>query len=190
MFHGISGFPLGTGVGRRIIEGSLPMRRAYLGTSLACTLPLLALASLPALSGANDSNSITNLAGRWAGEGTMTPPSGPNESFRCVITYFPSQDGSRVKQNLRCNGPTNKFDAATHLQIDGAQVSGRWTDNVYSLTGSVTGQVTKDGFDIQLTGQFFDAKMTVVSTPCEQSVTVTPGRADYMRELAAVLRKC
>ena len=166
------------------------MRTAYLRTSLAFSACMLAVGVAPGPSRANDSNSIVNLAGRWAGEGTMTPASGPNESFRCVITYFPSQDGSRVKQNLRCNGPTNKFDAATHLQIDGAQVSGRWTDNVYSLTGSVTGLVTKDGFDIQLTGQFFDAKMTVVSTPCEQSVTVTPGRADYMRELAAVLRKC
>ncbi len=166
------------------------MRHAYLGTSLACLLTLLSAALLPAMSGAAEGNSIVKLAGRWAGEGTMVPASGPNESFRCVITYFPSDDGSRVKQNLRCNGPTNKFDAATHLQIDGAQVTGRWTDNVYSLTGSVTGLVTKDGFDIQLTGQFFDAKMTVVSTPCQQSVTVVPDRASYMRELAAVLRKC
>lgn len=166
------------------------MRLACLRTSLAFSACLIAVGMAPGPSRADDGNSIVKLAGRWAGEGTMVPASGPNESFRCVITYFPSDDGSRVKQNLRCNGPNNKFDAATHLQIEGAQVTGRWTDNVYSLTGSVTGLVTKDGFDIQLTGQFFDAKMTVVSTPCQQSVTVKPDRADYMRELAAVLRKC
>lgn len=166
------------------------MRRAYVGTSLAFAASVAALGLASGLCRANDSGSFVQLAGRWAGEGTLIPTRGPNESFRCVITYFPSDDGSRVKQNLRCNGPNNKFDAATHLQIEGAQVTGRWTDNVYSLTGNVTGVVTKDGFDIQLTGSFFDAKMTVVSTPCQQSVTVVPDRADYMRQLAAVLRKC
>jgi len=120
----------------------------------------------------------------------VTPASGPAESIKCVITYFPSEDGSRLQQNLRCKGPNTSFDAATHLSIAGGQVTGHWQDNIYSLKGSVRGSMTDHGFDIALLGQYFAAKMRIVSSPCEQSVTVTPDDQTQMKELAAVLKKC
>jgi hypothetical protein len=139
---------------------------------------------------ASDPAAIAGLSGRWAGEGTLVPNRGPSEIFKCVITYFLSDDASRVRQNLRCHGDSYKFDAATKLQIVGGQVTGQWSDNVNSLTGSVSGSVTDKGFDIRLSGQFFAGTMSVVSSGCEQSVKVVPDRPDHMRELAAVLKKC
>jgi hypothetical protein len=133
---------------------------------------------------------IRNLAGRWAGDGTVVPASGPSERFKCVITYFPSEDGARVKQNLRCKGVSYSFDAATHLQIAAGQVTGQWNDNIYSMSGTVTGVLTDSGFDILLSGRYFEARMRVVSNNCEQSVTVVPERKTEMKELAAVLKKC
>ena len=138
----------------------------------------------------SETASVLNLAGRWAGVGTLVPASGPNEDFKCVITYFPSDDGSRVRQNLRCKGANHNFDAATHLQIAGGQVKGRWEDNVYSLTGTVDGTMTQGGFNVLLRGQFFAAKMTVVSSPCEQSIIIVPDKGSQMKELAAVVKKC
>lgn len=133
---------------------------------------------------------VLSLAGRWAGMGTVVPTSGPAQTFKCVITYFPNEDGSTVKQNLRCKNPSYNFDAATDLRIDGGIITGRWQDNINPINGKVDGAITADGFDILLSGQFFNAKMTVLSLPCEQSVTIVPDRAVYMKELAAVLRKC
>lgn len=133
---------------------------------------------------------VRSLAGRWAGTGTVVPTSGPSQTFKCVITYFPSEDGSTVKQNLRCKSPSYSFDAATHLRIDGGVITGRWQDNINPIDGTVDGAITPGGFDILLSGKFFNAKMTVLSLPCEQSVTIVPDRAVYMKELAAVLRKC
>jgi hypothetical protein len=133
---------------------------------------------------------IRNLAGRWAGDGTVIPASGPSETFKCVITYFQSEDGARIRQNLRCKGINYSFDAATHLQIAGARVTGQWNDNIYSMSGTVTGMLTDSGFDILLSGRYFEARMRVVSSNCEQSVTVVPERKDEMKELAAVLKKC
>ena len=157
---------------------------------LACVVGLLAFAVQPSVPSANEGDTVGNLQGRWAGEGTMVPAAGPNENFRCVVTYLLSDDASRVRQNLRCQGANYKFDAGTRLQIEDGKVTGVWSDNVYALNGTVTGVVTPKGFDIQLRGQFFQAKMTVVSSDCQQSVKVVPDRADYMRELAAVLKKC
>lgn len=166
------------------------MAYAFLGAASASIIGLSAFVLPPAPADAADGNSITSLAGRWAGPATVTPASGPTENIKCVITYFPSEDGSHVKQNLRCKGPNTSFDAATHLQIAGGEVTGRWQDNVYSLTGSVQGNLTPGGFDIVLLGQHFAAKMRVVSSPCEQSITVTTDKSAPMKEIAGTLKKC
>ena len=120
----------------------------------------------------------------------MVPISGPNQSFRCVATYFPSKDGSQVRQNLRCQSQDLHFDAATELRIEAGRITGQWTEKVYSLSGSIAGNVTSDGFDVLLHGEFLDAKMTVVTTECQQSVKVAVDRDDTIKELALVLRKC
>lgn len=133
---------------------------------------------------------LTRLAGRWAGQGTVTPASGTPESFKCVITYFPSEDGAGLKQNLRCKSDNYRLDTSTMLQISGQSVSGRWEEKIYGLDGAVSGSVTADGFDVVLSGRFFRARMAVAGNGCEQSVKVSPDRRDYIREVEASLRKC
>ena len=56
--------------------------------------------------------------------------------------------------------------------------------------GTISGTVTPDGFHILLSGQFFDAKMTVVSSPCQQSVTVVPEEGTPIKKLSSALKKC
>lgn len=153
-------------------------------------LALLAILVLDVRSDAQADEPIVRLAGRWAGPGVMTPSAGPAENFKCVITYFSNDSGSQVRQNLRCRGASYRFDAATYLDINNGRVTGRWMDNVYSLSGTVDGTVTASGFDVLLLGRLFTAKMTVVSSNCEQSVVVVPVRQTEMKELAAFLKKC
>lgn len=136
-------------------------------------------------------DTFSSLAGRWSGSGTVKPASGPAESFDCVVTYIPQGSTTRLQQNLRCKSDNYKLDAATHLELRGDSVVGRWQDNIYTgLNGTVSGTVKDGGFDVVLSGQFFTAKMTVVGSRCRQSVTVTPVRADYIRQVSASLRKC
>jgi len=145
--------------------------------------PQGASASLP--------DSFSSLAGRWSGNGTVKPATGPAERFNCVVTYIPQGSSTRLRQNLRCKSDNYKLDAATHLELRGDKVVGRWQDNIYTgLNGTVSGTVKDGGFDVVLSGRFFTAKMTVVGSGCRQSVTVTPARADYIRQVSASLRKC
>ena len=129
--------------------------------------------------------SILSLAGRWAGKGTMIPASGPSESFRCMVTYFPSRNGSLLRQNLRCKSASYQLDGATQLQITAGKVTGRWQDKVNSLEGTVSGTVTPDGFHILLSEKLFDAKMTVVNSPCQQSVTIVPREGTPIKKMSA-----
>ena len=121
-----------------------------------------------------DVRTIEKLAGRWSGDGTMVPGSGRKEQFRCIVTYAVEDEASRIRQHLRCQGERSRFDAVTRLDIDNRQVTGVWADNVYSLSGTIQGRVTDKGFDVWLLSSFFQARMTVATSACEQSVKLVP----------------
>jgi hypothetical protein len=159
--------------------------KVALGAGVALAAATTAnIAAIPA------SDPLARLAGRWTGDAVMTTDSGPAESFKCVVTYLPTRDGSGMKQNLRCKGESLRLEAATLLQVEGTKVTGRWEDKINSLAGIVEGDVTEDGFDVVLGGRFFQARMAVAGSQCEQQVTVSPERSSYFRELSAALRKC
>ncbi len=134
---------------------------------------------------------LAHLAGRWVGNAVMTPNSGPTSNFKCVVTYLPRQDAPGMQQNLRCvDGSGFKLNAATEIAVEGDKVTGRWKDKINEIDGTVAGNVTSDGFVIQLAGRFFAAKMAVSGSGCDQSVKVMPSSSEAFRELAATLKKC
>jgi hypothetical protein len=159
--------------------------KSVLGASIGlCAVATAIVAAIPA------SDPVSRLAGRWTGNAIMTSMSGEPETFKCVVTYLPTGTGSGMKQNLRCKGGSLYLEAATLLEIDGTKVTGRWEDKINSLGGIVRGDVTANGFEVLLGGQFFQAKMAVAGSECAQQVTVSPERSSYFRQLSADLRKC
>ena len=175
---------------RHLSVGTASELRRFLVTAARDLLCFLPLVLQPISAAAETPSPILALAGRWAGTGTLVLISGSNESFKCVVTYFPSKDALQIRQNLRCQSQNLHFDAATELRIEAGRITGEWTEKIYSLTGSVAGNVTSDGFHVLLHGEFFDAKMTVISAECQQSVSVALDQDDTIKELALVLRKC
>jgi hypothetical protein len=135
---------------------------------------------------------LASLAGRWVGMARMTSLSGPTSDFKCVVTYVQRKDGVHgMRQTLRCEDGSNfKLHAATDLSVEGEKVTGAWQDKINDIGGTVSGTVTADGFDVQLSGQFFEAHMAVAGQGCDQSVKVLPRNSDVFRELAATLKKC
>ncbi|HET6390104.1 hypothetical protein [Hyphomicrobium sp.] len=135
---------------------------------------------------------LASLAGRWVGMATVSSASGPDSSFKCVVTYVARKDGvAGMRQTLRCeDGASFKLHAATDLSVEGEKVTGAWQDKINDIGGTVAGTVTADGFDVQLSGQFFAAHMAVAGQGCVQSVKVLPQDASLFRELAANLKKC
>ena len=159
--------------------------KVALGASIGlCAATTANIAAIPA------SDPLARLAGRWTGDAIMTSMSGSPETFKCIVTYLPTANGSGMKQNLRCKGSSINLEAATLLEIDGTKVSGRWEDKINSLGGIVRGDLTENGFEVMLGGQFFQAKMAVAGSECAQQVTVSPQRSSYFRQLSADLRKC
>ncbi len=138
-----------------------------------------------------DADPLARLAGRWVGNAVMTQTSGQPANFKCVVTYLPQKDGPGMQQNLRCdNGADFKLHAATELLVSGGKVTGRWQDKINEIDGTVAGNVTATGFEVELQGRFFQARMAVAGQGCDQSVTVMPQKSEVFRELAATLKKC
>mgnify|MGYP001296137540 CR=1 FL=1 len=130
------------------------------------------------------------LQGRWTGEGTLKPEGAPQEKFKCVATYFPAKLGHEVKQNLRCQSHSYKFDIASLFEIDGEKVSGTWREKTYEFEGAIDGVVKKDRYDVRLSGDFFEADMVIEGTACQQMLTVTPTPDMHIEYMTAFLKKC
>jgi hypothetical protein len=169
---------------------TLGLKRPLRSRFCALLASLLALGLFADGSLAQNFDSILSLAGRWAGNAVLVPAAGPNEPYTCVATYFPTTDGSRVTQNLRCKSANYQFDGTTQLQITAGKITGRWQDKINNLDGVVSGTVKPDGFDIMLSGNFFDAKMTVATTPCQQAITIVLEEGLPVKKISGVLKKC
>ncbi len=132
---------------------------------------------------------INDLPGRWSGWGTISLPSGTSEQLKCIATYFVNDGGASMVQNLRCASASYKIDATAKLKLASGVMTGEWEEKTYSAIGSVTGQTTSDGFNLDIKGDRFTAVLAVSSTNCKQSVTITPTGLDIAK-IAITLGKC
>jgi len=163
---------------------------AAVALSLACYSATPSSGEVLTAAAVAGGNSIAQLAGYWTGEANVILASGPDRRFKCVVTYRAAGDGSQVRQTLRCKNSDIRLEAATVLQVNGTEVTGQWEDRINDLGGAVNGVVTPGGFDVHLGGRFFQAKLQVEGSGCEQNVRLTPARADVIKELSARLKRC
>ena len=99
---------------------------------------------------------------------------GATSSSAASLPIEVADEASRVRQHLRCQGENRNFDAVTRMDIVDDRVTGVWADNVYSIGGTLHGKVTGKGFIVQLRSTFFDARLSVVSSDCQQTVKLVP----------------
>ncbi len=159
------------------------MRGTIVKLATAAGLPLCIL--LPA--GETRADPLGELPGRWSGSGSIRLANGTTQSVKCVATYFVS--GSNITQNLRCASPSYKIDTKASLAVRGGQVTGTWEERQYAQTGSVTGRMTGDRFNLQISGAQFTAALQLTSTACRQSLSITPKGFDISR-ISIGLGKC
>lgn len=145
------------------------------------------LASLVAMVLSAAADPLADLPGRWAGTGTIRLDNGGSESLKCVATYFVT--GTRVAQNLRCASRSYSIDAKAGLLVRGNQVTGTWEERQYAQTGAVSGRMTSNGFNLDISGTRFTAAMHLTSGACRQSINILPSGFDITR-ISIGLGKC
>jgi hypothetical protein len=114
---------------------------------------------------------------------------GTTEQVKCVATYFVEAAGAQLRQNLRCASTSYKIDATAKLANNNGQLTGEWEEKTYAAVGAVAGRFTSNGFNVSITGTTFTAAMVVTTTPCKQSISITPTGMDITR-ITIGLDKC
>lgn len=132
---------------------------------------------------------INDLPGRWSGWGSVTMANGHSEQVKCVATYFVGGGGSSLQQNLRCASTSYKIDATANLKVNNGQVSGEWQEKTYSSNGSVAGRISGNGLSLSIQGDKFKAAMSVTTSDCKQSLSITPRGFD-ISNISVSLGKC
>jgi hypothetical protein len=153
-------------------------------------LGLAALTAHPMMSRGSVQRPIADLAGRWAGAGTVQWKNGRETPYKCTVTYFLTDNNTRVKQTLRCQGTDEtKLEIATLMQVSGEAITGTWEERLSAMTGTVKGKVTAKGYEALAHNQFFNAAFEIaMASACEQQVTIRPSRDIAL--ITANLRKC
>lgn len=160
-------------------------------TAVACAIAIVSAYAHAATPGATARpNPISDLAGRWAGSGTVRWKNGNEQPYKCTVTYFLGDNATRVKQTLRCQSPDeNKLEIATLMQVSGETITGTWEERLSSMTGTVKGRVTANGYEALAHNQFFNAAFEIeMANACEQLVTIRPSRDIAI--IKANLKKC
>jgi hypothetical protein len=159
-------------------------------TVSACAVAIFTAFAHAATPGGGGQKSITDLAGRWAGSGTVQWKNGNQQPYKCTVTYFLGDNATRVKQTLRCQSPDeNKLEIATLMQVTGETITGTWEETLSSMKGTVKGRVTATGYEAFAQNQFFNAAFEIeMANACEQQVTIRPSRD--IAVIKANLRKC
>ncbi|MBU2581556.1 MAG: hypothetical protein KJ622_07545 [Alphaproteobacteria bacterium] len=140
-------------------------------------------------SGALQAAGIDELAGRWSGWGALRLSNGVIEQVKCVATYFVKDSGTSLDQNLRCASASYKIDAKANYTVEAGVVRGSWEERTQSARGIVAGSVVDNLFKLTVEGDGFTANMTMSSTNCKQSISITP-RGLEVDSLSIGLEKC
>ena len=169
-------------------EGSTMI--ANIQTPLAKTITSLLIVFLAvAVPFSATANPVSKLPGRWTGWGSVTHQGGAKEQLKCVATYFVENSGKAIRQNLRCASKGYKIDAIAKLKLNSTSVSGTWVERIHTESGSVSGRMTRKGFNLGIHGKDFSAAMSISTTKCKQSINIAPQGLSVTR-ISIGLAKC
>ncbi len=118
---------------------------------------------------------FTDLAGSWAGTGTVQVSNGTQERIRCRASYSSPPSGQALHQELRCASDSYKFEVDANVLADeGGQLSGTWSELTRQVTGSVSGRVSPGVLQAMVNGTVFSASLSVSTKGSRQTVVIRP----------------
>lgn len=138
-------------------------------------LSLLATASVLMAGPAAHAGSgpFAEMAGVWAGTGTISLDNGASERIRCRATYAVSGDGSGLNQNLVCASDSYKFELKSDVLAKNGSLSGTWSEVSRNVGGSLEGRAGNSQFDVVVSAASFKARFSVTTHANKQAVSIS-----------------
>ncbi len=115
---------------------------------------------------------FARLTGRWTGQGRLGFAESKTENITCRATYFVSEDGQKLEQNIRCASAGAKVEIKSMLNHTAGKLAGTWSELIYDKSGELTGDITPGGFRIDVKGSDLNATMEIIVRDDKQLVEV------------------
>jgi hypothetical protein len=148
----------------------------------AAAITLLGLSTLSGI-GARPAwaGTFSDLAGSWAGTGTLNRKDGASERLRCQARYDVEGAGEQMNLRITCASDSFKFDLTGYIINSGGTISGQWSEPNYNSTGSMDGRASEGRITAHAVGNTFSAQLSVTTQGNRQAVTIQPQETDVTR---------
>ncbi len=115
---------------------------------------------------------FSNLPGRWTGQGRLGFAEAKSENITCRATYFVNETGEKLDQNIRCASAGAKVEIKSALTHDHGKLTGSWSELIYNKAGELTGEITKQGYRINVKGDDLNATMEIIVRDSKQLIEI------------------
>ena len=136
----------------------------------------LAVAAVPAVDAAPQSvGPFATLEGWWGGKGRLRFTDGKTEDVKCRATYFVEGEGHQLRQNIRCASASGKIEVKSTVRHADGKLEGEWTEEMYNVTGVLSGDVTERGYRVSVEGtegSSLSANMEIIVRDKRQMVEI------------------
>lgn len=158
----------------------MTMRSVKQNSALAAVAFGLSYLMVPSLPGPAEAASgpFAGIDGRWSGNGVITISSGTKENLKCRVQYHVQKDGHIVSQTLRCASDSYKFESNAYVDHSNGQITGRWDELTYQVTGAISGKFASGKIEATVVGTGFTAGFDVLLRGDRQTVNIRPTNAE------------
>lgn len=117
------------------------------------------------------SGPFADLAGNWAGGGTVTLDDGSKERIRCRASYRVA--GASMTMTLTCASEAYKFQLSANVVDQGGAITGTWSEASRNISGTLQGRGSGGNFQAVASSGGFNANISLRTAGNRQSISMS-----------------
>ena len=129
------------------------------------------------------------IAGNWTGGGIIMLTNDIKENLRCRANHSYAQASSSLSLSIKCSSDNYKFELTSNVVERQGQISGKWAEASYNVSGNISGRVAGNRITAVAQGERFTSPITLVTTGNRQTVSMTPERTYVISVQIALNRR-
>lgn len=129
------------------------------------------------------------IAGNWTGGGIIMLTNDIKENLRCRANHSYAQASSSLSLSIKCSSDNYKFELTSNVVERKGQISGKWSEASYNVSGNISGRVAGNRITAVAQGERFTSPITLVTTGNRQTVSMTPERTYVISVQIALSRR-
>ncbi len=123
-----------------------------------------------------DAHPFAAIAGNWTGGGVIMLTNDIKENLRCRANHSFAQASSSLSLSIKCSSDNYRFELTSNVVERRGQISGKWSEASYNVSGSINGRVAGNRITAVAQGDKFTSPITLTTTGNRQTVSLTPER--------------